>query len=128
MPRDLSGTPGNPTHALQQNYERLMAIDDPAQLRDALVKIVGQLRGSGMSERNYRMFMLNLQKIGDDIDNLKRYVTNYILRGSGLGVIEDKVVAMATFIGEDCSYIELNPQQQYLKQLVEAHGFHVGLI
>lgn len=126
--RDMSGNPGNPTSELQKAYSQLMTITDPDQLVEAAVGIVKPLIGRGFSEKNFRLFMQNIeQSKRRGLESIQSFLSNYILRGSGLGV-ESKEHAIASVLTEDIDdYIELTPYQQSLKAMVESHGFHVGI-
>lgn len=127
MPRDLSEVPGNPSYALRQNYEQLMAIPDPEDLKATAIKIVQPFIGRGLSEKNYRKF---LQSLGQkrNLTQMQKYVSDYILAGAGLKVVENEEDAIASLLTEDIdSSIELTPDQEKLKQLIENYGFKVAL-
>lgn len=127
--RDLSQQGGNPTSELQKNYEVLMGINDPDELAQAAVQVVRPLVGRGFSEKNYTKFMQNLEQAQQrGVQGLQKFLTNYILKGSGLGV-ESKEAAVASMLTEDVDDpIELTPYQQHLKALVESYGYHVALL
>ena len=121
--KDLSKISGNPTSALQDAYAKLMSIDDPQELYDAAIAIVKPLVGSGVSEANYRKFENTLYKNAErGVDELKYYLSMYILNGSGMGVESNNIKAMASFITEDCDEIvDLTEEQLRLQKLVESN-------
>lgn len=126
---DLSQQTGNPTRAIQDNYERLMSIEDPDELVQAANDLVRPMVGTGISNTNYKKFINNLRSSTErGIDGIKYFLTNYMLRGSGLGV-ESKIGAIASILTEDANvFIELTPHQQRLKQLVESYGYDVAVL
>jgi hypothetical protein len=121
--RDLSSQDGNPTSALQAYFEQIMSLEDPEEMVEMAISIVKPLVGKGMSEKNYNTFLKNLQKSAQrGIVDIQYYISNFILKGSGLGVVENKISAMAYMITEDSSiFVDLNETQQYLKELIENH-------
>lgn len=131
VPRDHSKKPGNPTSALQAQYQQLMTIQDPDELAQTALEIVQPLVGSGMSEQNFRKFKINLQDAAQrGLVGLQGFLSNYILAGSGLSVGRGgrggpreaaEVAQIASMISEDVNDIrKLTPQQEYLKNLVES--------
>lgn len=120
MPKtDYSKISGNPTHALQQQYEALMGIEDLDELKDAAVSIVKPLVGSGMSSGNYKKFMLNLQRSSArGLDSVRHFLTNYILAGSGMAVGESLIDAMDAILMENST--KFSTAQWRLKNLVES--------
>lgn len=124
--RDLSQRSGNSTSGLQAAYQQLMSIQDPAQLRQAALQVVAPMLGKGISQKNLQTFKLTLQKIGDDLVKLQSYITNYILKGSGLGVMENEIAAIESLITEDVREVKLTDDQWRWKRLVESYGYHVG--
>ena len=129
--RDLSQQGGNPTSALQAAYEQLMSIQDPEEMMDAAIQVVQPLVGSGMSEQNYQKFVQQLQGSSrKGLVGVMGFLSNYILKGSGLGVGMEAAESVASFITEDVNETySLTPQQQYLKTLVESNtSFSVVLI
>lgn len=83
---DLSKKSGNPTNGLQANYTELMGITDVEELKNKSIAIMESYRGSGVSERNCDRFVTELRKC-ETIQKAQKYVSNYILKGSGMGVI-----------------------------------------
>ena len=71
----------NPTRLLQESYQELMKIDDLVQLKSRTTKIV---EGSSISRKNLIKFQQDREKIGS-LGEFQKYVTNYILAGSGMG-------------------------------------------
>lgn len=129
--RDLSKQAGNPTSELQAHYQRLMSIQDPVELADAAVQVVEPLVGKAMSVDNYNKFLTRLKQAGQrGLVGVQKYVSDFILRGSGLGVVEDVTSAIASVITEDVDDpIELTRHQRQLKALVESNTkFHVVLL
>lgn len=131
MPRDLSQQGGNPTSALQAQYQQLMEIPDQNMLIDAAMKIVQPLVGRGMSEPNFMKFKRDLMSSAQrGLTNIQMFLSNYILSGSGLsvgrgerggGMRGESIDQIASIITEDANvFNELTPQQQNLKDLVES--------
>lgn len=86
MEMDLSRQPGNPTSELQAHAQELWAIQDPQELANAAINIVKPLVGRGMSQKNYQMFLRNMQgAMRRGLTGVQSYITNYILKGSGMG-------------------------------------------
>lgn len=130
---DLSQRAGNSTSSLQQSYKQLMSIQDPDQLKQAALEVVQPLVGKGISPKNWATFQRNVMGL-TDLTKLQAYITNYILKGSGLGVVgggarfatEDHVLAISSLISEDTADVKLTDDQWRWKRLVELYGFHVG--
>lgn len=132
MGYDYSRREGNPTSTLQAHYQDLMVIQDPDELARTALKIVEPLVGTGMSEKNWIKFQRDLEGAAErGLTGLKKYLTNYILAGSNLGVGRGgrggmareatQVDQIASFITEDVNEcVILTKEQQYLKQLVES--------
>lgn len=126
--RDLSATAGNPTHGIEQSYQQLMSITDPDELKQAAIQLADQYRGHGMSDGNYRKFMMNLeQAYRRGLTGLQMFLSNYMLKGSGLGVVESAEDAIASFLTES-TCIRLTKRQYELKRLVESYGFNVAVV
>lgn len=126
---DLSKKPGNPTSELEKHYQELKALASDSEAAAAkAVEIIQPLVGKGMSERNYSKFMLDLNK-AKERNRVFEFLTNYILKGSGLGVMDD-VEAIASFVSEDINnlFVELTDKQRALKKMAESAGFSVGLL
>jgi hypothetical protein len=121
--RDLSQQGGNPTSALQAAYQQLMSIQDPEELAQAALQVVQPLVGSGMSEQNFQKFQQNLQgSARKGLTGVQMFLSNYILKGSGMGVGMEAAESVASFITEDVNdFRDLTPQQQALKTLVESN-------
>jgi hypothetical protein len=85
--RDLSATPGNPTHAIQQRYQELMAINDEDEFYTTARELVGSMAGQGISPTNARKFFMNLDqsKKRSGLTGMKFFVTNFMLKGAGMG-------------------------------------------
>ncbi len=121
MTRDLSAQAGNPTNALQAAYKQLMTIQDPQELMDAAIQVVQPMIGKGISQPNYAKFMMNLRQSAQrGVGSLQQFLTNYILKGSGLGVAEDLITASASFMVE--GGVTLTVRQKELKTLVESNS------
>jgi hypothetical protein len=108
-----------------------MAIQDPQELMDAAVGVVQPLVGRGMSEQNYQKFMQNLQgSARRGLTGIQMFLSNYILKGSGMGATLEAAESVASFITEDVNDTHaLTPQQQALKTLVESNtSFKVVLL
>ncbi len=130
-PVDLSTKKGNPTSALQDAYSELMSIDDPALLAQRAIEIVKPLINRGVSERNYAKFARQLAGAQiKGIGEVQKFLTNYILAGSGLGVAENKIAAIGSLLTEDADVTrQFTREQHELKNLVESNtGFKVYLL
>lgn len=128
--RDLSQQAGNPTHGIQQHYHELMAITDPDELRQAAIDVVTPYVGKSMSQANFRKFMMNLDRSAQrGVTDIQRFISNFLLSGSGLGVSESAVAAIAGLITEDIDdAVQLTEHQQQLKLMVESYGFNVVVL
>ena len=88
MTIDLSSTPGNPAFELTQNYDRLMAITDLAELVTEAEAIVTRMVGHGISEKNHRRFTNTINHLKErGMFSVQKYLSDYILKASGNGVI-----------------------------------------
>lgn len=88
-PRNLSNEPGNPTSYIHDNYQRLMAIPTYKEL-DAKMRTIFKLHaGKGFSQQNMSKALRTMDDLKErgDIDRLRMFVTNFMMRGSGLGVL-----------------------------------------
>lgn len=89
---DLTQRPGNPAYELQKIYDDIMTINDPELLIARVRGVVEPMIGAGISKENYKRLMMTMQKIlddprgGDTTAELRKYLTNYILKAAGLGV------------------------------------------
>lgn len=129
--KDYSGTPGNPTNALQKIYTQLMGIQDVDELVNTVIETVQPLVGKGMSELNFRKLKMNLSKTAQQgLPDVQKYLTMYILAGSGMAVESETLESIASFITEDVSdVVKLTKSQMVLKTLVEHNSrFRVKLI
>lgn len=129
--RDLSQQPGNPTHALQQAYPQLVAIEDADELKRAAIAIVEPFVGHALSQENFKKFLLNINQAHrrGGVVGIQRFITNYILAGSGLRAEDDEITALATMITEDANIpVRLTPEQEALKAMMESYGYKVALL
>ncbi len=128
--RDLSKTPGNPTHAIEQNFSQLMAIQDPEELTQAVVQLIQPLVGQGFSPNNFQKFQRNLQQSAQrGVRGIQTFLSNFMLRGSGMGVESCAIDALAGVLTEDADiFHEFTPRQEELKLMVESYGFKVMLL
>ena len=126
--RDLSSDISNPTGALQKAYSHLMSIKDPQELYDAALEVVRPLVGHGVSEKNFKQFEQTLYKTASKgINAVQQYITMYVLKGSGLGVLESTQESLASMLSEDVDdTFKLTPHQMELKNMVESYGYSVG--
>lgn len=76
----------NPTKALEAGYAGLMDETCPRRLADSALTLVRQ--AGGVSPKNLRRFEVTVTGLAGDIAGLKRYITNFILAGSGLVVVK----------------------------------------
>lgn len=122
--------PQNPSKIIHDNYKMLMDIQDPDQLKNTIIELIKPLRGHGFSDKNYLAFAKSLQQASmRGLDGIQLFLTNFMLKGSNLGVIESKIDAIAGFVSEDASKsVQLTSKQLRLKSLVESYGFAVALI
>lgn len=138
--RDLSQQAGNPTHAIQQSYHQLMAIQDPQELQQAALELVKPMVGRGISDQNFRKFVQRLNVAAQrGIQGMQKYLSDFMLAGSGMGVIGGggrqmareslDIATIANLITEDADIIaDYTPAQLQLKQLVESYGYRVRLL
>ena len=126
---DLSQREGNPTHAIQQHYSALMSIDDPEMLKEKVLEIVQPLVGHGMSNNNYKKFLMELNRsAARGLENLQFFLSNFMLAGSGMRAESNEINAIAGMINEDINEpVILTSHQRALKRLVESYGFNVCL-
>lgn len=84
---DLTKVEGNPSHTFQEMYPLLMEIADPAELAHEVRALVAPLVGNGVSVANHRKMLAALaecQASAAPLDELRHYVTGYVLAGAGL--------------------------------------------
>lgn len=82
--RTLTTRAGNPAATLASEYRRLMAIECESTLRTtALSLVVGR---PGISDKNAKKFALTVKQTSG-LDRLRSYLTNFMLKADGLGVI-----------------------------------------
>ena len=127
---DLSQQGGNPTSALQAAYQQLMALPTMEELQQAALNIVKPLAdaGTGISPKNWKVFQTTVMR-ARNLQDLQRYITNYILKGSGMGVQESMIDAIGSLLTEEITVTaDFSEQQLKLKNLVESYGYHVGLL
>ena len=85
---DLMKDPSNPTGAICANYQRLMyAYQDLSEMKFQTIALVAPLRDNGMSENHWLQFERTVQE-AQDIEELQQYITNYMMAGGGLGVLD----------------------------------------
>lgn len=83
MSRQISERPGNPAHAIREQYQKLMGITDPNTLKEKALELVGK---GGISPKNAAKFKNVLAK-EDNLNRLRGYLTNFVLAADGLAVI-----------------------------------------
>lgn len=114
----------NITKLLTQEYGNLVQITDPYELAEAVINLATPLVGKGFKKETYDKFVMILnQKADEGLVQLQHYLTNFILRGSGLKVMEHTDPrAIADFITENThETLYLTEHQKYLKRLVESN-------
>lgn len=85
--RDLSKVEhANPTKVIEQHYEELMAEDDPEKLARDVIELVE--KHGGVSAKNFARFKVTVAKEKGNLVRLKTYITNFVLAGCGLGVLD----------------------------------------
>lgn len=134
--QDLSKQEGNPTSALQLAYSELMAIPTAEELAVRIMEIVKE--SGGVSDKNVQKLIGTIGNIievneGNEtkqLMELQKYITNFILAGSGLGVTrieskEDEINYMGnsidsdSILGEDiCNLISLIENSSKFKVVV----------
>ena len=126
---DLTKRAGNPTFEIQKHYDELMSIADVDELVQHAVQIVEPTVGAGFSERNYRKFMMNINRARErGVSEVQRFLTNFLLAGAGMKAMED-IDAIASFVTEDIEEkVELTEKQRALKEMVEKYGYQIGLL
>lgn len=81
--KDLTATPGNPAHAIQSEYQALMAIDDLDTLRSESLRL---LATGGISKANAAKFRRTVAT-ENSTARLRSYLTYFVLAAAGLKVI-----------------------------------------
>jgi hypothetical protein len=79
----LSKSTQNPAGRINDNYQELMTIQDPAELRQRAECL---LAGGGISSTNAKKFRLTLQR-ETSLSRMQSFLTNFMLKADGLGVI-----------------------------------------
>jgi len=89
---DLTAREGNPSSALSNAYQQLLAIENGSQFIKTVDGIVRPYIGKGFSQKNYRKLMNELERmnreLADPIPEMQKYITNFILKGAGHGVVD----------------------------------------
>lgn len=73
----------NPAGRIKAEYGRLMAITTTDDLRREAILVVGT---SGISPKNVAKFRATVTK-ETQLDRLRSYLTNFLLKADGLGVV-----------------------------------------
>lgn len=117
----------NPSKIIHDNYKMLMEIPDPDQLMQTVVNLVKPTLNHGFSPKNYQTFMRNLQQSSmKGLEGIQFFLTNFMLKGGGLGVAENKIDAIASLICEGTiGSVPLTNEQRKMKLLAESYGFNV---
>lgn len=87
--RTLSDKPGNPANGLKASYTELMALTDPAELHARATKIATEYLDHGFSAKHYIRFIMTINQIKDDLPKMQGFISNFILKADGTGVIRD---------------------------------------
>lgn len=120
---DLSQIDGNPTNEIHKHYADLNKITDEKEYYDAVMAVVKPMVGKGMSERNFKTFVKNLNGASRrGLISMQSYVTNFMLAGIGLRAEENEIKAIGNLIKEDIRPIEFTPRQMKFKKLVESNS------
>lgn len=137
---DITDMPGNPAYGLKQAYKELMAITDPAELFSETMRIVEPYRSDpttrrGMSEASFATFMRTMNKQQNSLVGMQKYITNFILKAGGEGVIEGEAWgeivdnpadAIASMLTEDVnSSVEIQPWQQAIINIAKKNGIYI---
>lgn len=117
----------NPSKLIHDNYTTLMSISDPVELKNAIINMVKPTVNHGFSVKNYQSFIKNLESSAvKGLQSIQFFLTNFMLKGGGLGVAESKIDSIASLINEDTTVqVSLTPYQRKLKLLVESYGYNV---
>ena len=84
---NLSEQQGNPAFGLKAKYKELMAIKDAPTLYKAAWELVTAYHGKGCSTKNIIRFQRTLYGIKDDLTRMQGFLTNFILKADGDGVL-----------------------------------------
>ena len=79
----ISERAGNPAAAIKAEYETLMGLGCPDELRKRALAIVAR---GGISDANRVRFERTVRK-ETRLDRLQGFLTNFMLKADGLGVI-----------------------------------------
>lgn len=128
--RDLTQQENNPSRWIQDHYQEIVHMQDPQELLRFVLNGVQPMVSHGFG-RNYKKFEITLKRLAAEQDALgmHRYLTNFMLAGTGLGVSEGIQTGIASMISEDVNEVRLTRQQLLLKILVESNTkFRVVLL
>ena len=119
----------NLTKHLEQNYPIIGQASDEEGLKSWAIEAANHYLGSSLSKINHARFMKALaSKHG--LPAIQKYLTDYMLKGAGLGVMRNSIDSIASMVQEDVDeVVKLSTEQILLKKLVEDNSdFEVGLI
>lgn len=143
MTPDLPEMEGNPANGLRKAYEQLMQIRDPQELLQQATGIVQSYEGRGVSPQNTRKFTVTLaQQARRGLFAMQKYISDYILKAGGLGVIgvgesaqpiaqlvDDPLEALGSMILEDVNEQDtLAPWQRKFIAVARRHGIHIKVL
>ena len=83
----LSEKSGNPAFGLKVAYPELMAIKEAPLLHAKLVELITSYHKKGCSTHNVRRFLATVNALKDDLTKMQMYVSNFILKADGDGVV-----------------------------------------
>jgi hypothetical protein len=84
----ISEQEGNPAFGLKQRYNELMAVKDAPTLYKAALDLGKAYHNKGFSTKNLAKFQHTLHAIKDDLARMQGFLTNFILKADGEGVIK----------------------------------------
>lgn len=87
---EISAEKGNPAFGFRQTYQELMGINDPNTLYLRVLGLIKSYEGHGISPLNAYRFKTNIERIKDDITQMKFLVSNFILKADGMGVFKSR--------------------------------------
>ena len=141
---DLSDRPGNPAASLKASYQKLMSIQDPVELYDMAMEVVGQHAEKGMSKGNLATFQANMKKVMAKLRggfaphrvlrDLQGYLTNFILKADNLGVIEGRIITWGEIVSDpieaigsmlDESMLALSPSRRHFVRVAQQYGINI---